>query len=87
MFADFFLYVKNTEAWKLLNSRAHMEGRLSHMEKEDIPLFISRVCMRQSSLGLSCNNCSRNNTFTLRQNGKTFKVICRDCTTKVFIAD
>lgn len=87
VFADFFLYVKNTEAWKLLNSRAHMEGRLSHMEKKDIPLFISRVCMRQSSLGLSCNNCSRNNTFTLRQNGKKFKVICRDCTTKVFIAD
>jgi len=87
VFADFFLYVKNTKAWELLNSCVHMEGRVSHMDSKDIPLFISRVCMRHSSLGLPCRGCSRNNTYTLRQNGKTFRVVCHNCITTVFKVD
>lgn len=83
VFADFFLYVKNSYAWKLLNGRAAFEGRVSNMESREIPLFISRVCFRHNSLGLPCKGCSRNNTYTLHQNGKTFTVECRNCITKV----
>jgi len=57
------------------------------MDSKDIPLFISRVCLRHSSLGLPCKGCSRNNTYTLRQNGKTFRAVCRNCITTVFKVD
>ena len=87
VFADFFLYVKNTKAWELLNNCVHMEGRISHIDSRDVPLFVSRVCLRHSSLGLPCKGCSRNNTYTLRQNGKTFRAVCRNCITTVFKVD
>lgn len=85
VFADFFLYVKNTPAWELLNKEASLSGRVSHMNENEIPLFISRVCLRHSSLGLPCKGCTRDNTYTLSQNGKTFTAHCKNCITSVYL--
>ncbi len=85
VFADFFLYVKNTPAWELLNKEASLSGRVSHMNENEIPHFISRVCLRHSSLGLPCKGCTRDNTYTLSQNGKTFTAHCKNCITSVYL--
>jgi len=85
VFADFFLYVKNSAAWTNLNSFAKLQGRVSSMPTEKIPLFISRVCFRHNALNLPCEGCSKNNSYTLTQGGKTFTVNCRNCITTVFL--
>lgn len=83
VFADGFLYVKNSEALALLKEELpNLEGCVSEDEK-DTPLFISRVCFRHNSLGLPCSGCSKNNTFHISQNGKNYKVICKNCITEV----
>lgn len=81
VFADSFLYIKNSLAWQ--EAREIVPGILGVFAKpaSELPLFISRVCFRHSSLGLPCKGCSKNNTYTLRANGKTFRVECRNCIT------
>ena len=82
-FADSFLYVKNQEAYELLKKELpNLIGCVSENDKK-VPLFISRVCFRHNSLGLSCKGCSKDNTFHISQNGKNYKVICKNCITKV----
>ncbi len=48
------------------------------------PLFISRNCYRKHSLGRSCQNCSKNYVYTLKQNGREHQVILRNCITWFF---
>lgn len=84
VFADAFMYVKNSEALALLKQELpNLEGCISE-DETDVPLFISRVCFRHNSLGLPCNGCSKNNTFHISQNSGNYKVICKDCMTEVY---
>jgi len=93
VYADFFLYTSNSWAYEELASMLpNLIG--SYETKEDtsfsyvgedfnIPLFVSRVCIRHNSLNLSCKGCSKDNFYTISQNGKKYKVICKDCITIV----
>ncbi|MHC1691486.1 MAG: U32 family peptidase [Sphaerochaetaceae bacterium] len=48
------------------------------------PLFISRSCFRHDSLGLSCENCTRNGTWHVQQMGdRNFVVNVHNCLTVV----
>ena len=83
VFADAFMYVKNSEALDLLKTELpNLEGCVSENDKQ-VPVFISRVCFRHNSLGLDCKGCSKNNTFHISQNGKNYKVVCKNCITTV----
>ena len=44
-----------------------------------LPMFISRSCFRHDSLGLSCEDCSRHNTFKIEQNGRRYLVTVDNC--------
>lgn len=98
VFADFFLYTYNSLAYEELKQRLpNLVG--SYETREDttftyvgnnfkVPLFVSRVCLRHNSLGplnkgLSCAGCSKDNTYNISQNGRRYKVRCKDCITIV----
>jgi len=98
VFADFFLYTYNNLAYDELKQRLpNLVG--SYETRKDtpftyvgddfkVPLFVSRVCLRRNSLGplntgLSCAGCSKDNTYHISQNGKRYKVLCKDCITIV----
>lgn len=98
VFADFFLYTYNNLAYDELKQRLpNLVG--SYETRKDtpftyvgenfkVPLFVSRVCLRRNSFGplnkgLSCAGCSKDNTYHISQNGKRYKVLCRDCITIV----
>lgn len=90
-FADIFLYTQNSLAFEqlqaeipnLIGSYEITEGTsFTTVDKAfKVPLFISRVCFRHNGLGISCAGCSRNNRFTLEQNGRKYSVLCKDCIT------
>lgn len=44
-----------------------------------LPIFISRSCFRNDSLGLSCEGCSRHHTFKIEQNGRRYLVTVDNC--------
>lgn len=98
VFADFFLYTYNNLAYDELKRRLpNLIG--SYETRKDtpftyvgddfkVPLFVSRVCLRRNSLGplnkgLSCEGCSKDNTYHISQNSKRYKVLCKACTTIV----
>lgn len=98
VFADFFLYTYNRLAYEELKEGVpNLVG--SYETRKDttftyvgndfkVPLFVSRVCLRRNSLGplntgLSCAGCSKNSTYRINQNGRCYKVLCRNCTTIV----
>lgn len=98
VFADFFLYTYNRLAYEELAQRLpNLIG--SYETRKDtpftyvgddfkVPLFVSRVCLRRNSLGplnkgLSCSGCSKNSSYRINQNGRCYKVLCRNCTTIV----
>jgi putative protease len=91
-FADVFLYTENSEAYS--NLKSELPNLIGSYELDEDtpfnfvgdfkpPLFISRVCMRHHGLGLSCKDCSRNNTYHLEQNGHKYIASCKDCITVV----
>ncbi len=91
-FADVFLYTENSQAY--LSLRAELPNLVGSYELDEDtpfnyvgdfrpPLFISRVCMRHHGLGLSCKDCSRNNTYHIEQNGHRYVASCKDCITVV----
>ena len=82
IFADTFLYVKNTFAWQAINRIRKTEGIFTDSNP---PLFISRTCIRHSSLGLPCSGCNGSYTLHLEQNGRSFLVKCRNCITTVTV--
>ena len=92
-FADVFLYTQNTLAFESLKSQLPNligsyeldRGTVFNYTGDDYtpPVFISRVCLRHNGLNLPCNGCSKDNTFHLRQNGKHYKAVCRNCITIV----
>ncbi len=47
------------------------------------PIFISRACYRHDGLGLSCESCTRHNTFHAEQNGRRYAVYADNCMTIV----
>lgn len=48
------------------------------------PLFTSAVCVRQND----CQNCDHKlYQFPMRQNGKEYRVVCKDCQTQVFACE
>lgn len=79
-FAASFLYVKNAWALELLR-KTYPNFIGYYSDEQNLPLFISRVCMRHHSLGLPCKGCSRDNSYTLIQNSRQYRVRCRDCIT------
>lgn len=98
VFADFFLYTYNSLSYEELKQRLpNLIG--SYETRKDtpftfvgddfkVPLFVSRVCLRRNSLGplnkgLSCSGCSKNSSYHINQNGRRYKVLCRDCITIV----
>lgn len=98
VFADFFLYTYNGLSYEeLKESLPNMVG--SYETRKDtkytyvgddfgIPLFTSRVCLRRNSLGplgngLSCAGCTKDNTYRITQNGRRYRVRCKDCITTV----
>lgn len=93
VFADIFMYTSNLYAYSLLKEQ--LPGLIGSYELDPntpftycgktfkVPLFISRVCFRHNSLGLSCAGCSKDNTYHLEQNSKHFTVRCKDCITTV----
>lgn len=98
VFADFFLYTYNNLAYdelkqripNLIGSYETKKGTPFTYVGDDfkVPLFVSRVCLRRNSLGplntgLSCTDCSKNNTYHINQNGKRYKALCKDCITIV----
>jgi U32 family peptidase len=71
---------KNTEAtWSCPPSDPGQDFKL--------PIFISRSCFRYDSLGLSCENCSRNGSWKIEQNGKGYTVDVHNCLTIVTETD
>ena len=92
-FADVFLYTQNTLAFEslkeelpnLIGSYELDRSTVFNYTGDDYtpPIFISRVCLRHNGLNLSCNGCSKDNTFHLSQNGKHYKAVCRNCITIV----
>lgn len=98
VFADFFLYTYNSLAYEELKQRlpsligsyeTRKDTTLTYVGNNfKVPLFVSRVCLRRNSLGpmntgISCAGCSKNNTYRISQNGRCYKVLCRNCTTIV----
>lgn len=98
VFADFFLYTYNSLSYEELKQwLPNLIG--SYETRKDtpftyvgddfkVPLFVSRVCLRRNSLGplnkgLSCSGCSKNSSYRINQNGRCYKVLCRNCTTIV----
>ncbi len=81
VFADSFLYVKNSLSWQETKEIVPWVLGVFTKPASELPLFISRVCIRHSSLGLPCQGCSKNNSYTLRANGKVFRADCRNCIT------
>ncbi len=79
-----FLYVKNRFAYGLLNEIIPNFKGICTVVQKDIPLFTSRVCYRHNALGKPCSGCSKNNSYSISQNGKKYRVICKDCITTVF---
>lgn len=83
VFADAFLYAKNSEAIELLKEELpNYIGSISENDTK-LPIFISRVCFRHHGLGLDCKGCSKNNTYHIQQNNKSYKVECKNCMTTV----
>ncbi len=100
VFADFFLYTYNQQAYdelkqripNLIGSYETKKGTPFTYVGDDfkVPLFVSRVCLRRNSFGplnkgLSCAGCSKDNTYHISQNGKRYKVLCKDCITIVTV--
>jgi putative protease len=57
---------------------------MSQVEKEfTLPMFLSRSCYRYDVLGLSCENCSRNDSYTVEQRDNTYSVDIHNCLTVV----
>lgn len=98
VFADFFLYTYNRLAYEELKEgvpslvgsyETRKDSSFTYVGEDfKVPLFVSRVCLRRNSLGplntgLSCAGCSKNNTYLISQNGRCYKVLCRNCTTIV----
>ncbi len=93
VFADFFLYTSNSFAYnELLCQMPNLIGSYETNEKTpfcyvgknfNVPLFVSRVCLRCNSLGFSCAGCSKDNTYKISQNKKTYNVYCKNCITVV----
>ncbi len=81
VFADSFLYVKNSLSWQEIKEIVPWIMGVFTKPASELPLFISRVCIRHSSLGLPCAGCSKNNSYTLRANGKVFRADCVNCIT------
>lgn len=98
-FADIYLYLPNREAAALLKeSVPSLAGGYLWLERDHYeepwpfrptvtdyhpPLFISRACYRHDGLGMSCQGCSRHNTFRAEQNGRKYTVYADDCMTIV----
>lgn len=98
VFADFFLYTYNRLAYEELKEgvpslvgsyETRKDSSFTYVGEDfKVPLFVSRVCLRRNSLGpmntgISCAGCSKNNTYRISQNGRCYKVLCRNCTTIV----
>lgn len=98
VFADFFLYTYNRLAYEELKEgvpslvgsyETRKDSSFTYVGEDfKVPLFVSRVCLRRNSLGplnkgLSCAGCSKNSTYRINQNGRCYKVLCRNCTTIV----
>jgi len=93
VFADFFLYTSNSLAYKELSCQiptligsyeTNENTPFSYVGKDfNVPLFVSRVCLRCNSLGFSCTNCSKDNTYKISQNKKNYIVHCKNCITVV----
>ncbi len=81
-----FLYAKNRYAYAELESLVPNLCGFASPDESGIPIFISRVCYRHNALRLPCKGCSRDNSYRLRQNGKTFIVKCRACITEVYLS-
>jgi len=60
-------------------------GAMKRIERDFSPhLFVSRICYkRHNGLG-SCQNCSRDLTYELKQRDKNFTVIVKNCITWLF---
>ncbi|MBU0651098.1 hypothetical protein KKC59_04215 [bacterium] len=51
------------------------------------PLFYSLGCFYKHNMGGKCpNNCKKNYNFELKNQEKSFKVICKDCVTYLFLS-
>ncbi|MCQ2398013.1 MAG: hypothetical protein MJ052_01770, partial [Sphaerochaetaceae bacterium] len=90
VFADVFLYAHNRFAYCLLKEELpNLAGVVSanDVPSSEVPLFISRVCYRHNALGKSCENCKRDSSYRITQNGKHYKVHCKNCITVVAEAD
>lgn len=98
VFADFFLYTYNGPAYEELKEvlpnligsyETRKDTRYTYVGDDfDIPLFTSRVCLRHNSLGpfdngLPCAGCTKDNTYRMTQNGRRYRVRCKDCITVV----
>lgn len=98
VFADFFLYTYNGLAYEELKEtlpnligsyETRKDTRYTYVGDDfDVPLFTSRVCLRRNSLGpfdngLPCAGCTKDNTYRMTQNGRRYRVRCRDCITVV----
>lgn len=98
VFADFFLYTYNRLAYEELKEgvpslvgsyETRKDSSFTYVGEDfKVPLFVSRVCLRRNSLGplntgLSCAGCSKNNTYLISQNGRRYKVRCKECITIV----
>ena len=97
-YPDFFLYTYNRLAYEELKEgvpsligsyETRKDTTFTYVGNDfKVPLFVSRVCLRHNSLGplnkgLSCAGCSKDNTYNISQNGRCYKVLCRNCTTIV----
>lgn len=79
-----FLYAKNRYAYDYFKREIPSLCGIVLEDEKNVPLFISRVCFRHHALGLSCKNCSRNNTYSITQNNRKYAVYCKNCITEVY---
>lgn len=85
IFTDIFFYLENSYAldW-VTHVLPNWIGDYSINENIDVaPVFISRVCFRKNSLGLSCKNCSKTGAWNISQKEKNYKVEVNNCITYV----
>ena len=90
-FADFFLYTENSFSYQSLKEEIpsligsyelSQDTGFSYVgDSFRWPLFTSRVCFRRHSLGLPCKGCTRDNSFYLKQNDRSYIVSCKNCIT------
>ncbi len=82
IFADVFLYTTNSVAYEAVREKLpNLVGSYENGGDFKAPLFISRVCARHHGMGLACKGCTKNNTYKTAQNGKHYRVVCKDCIT------